>query len=210
MEYKPGDAWTEKVDNEDLLNKNFDANENSSFVPKKSKYDNSKKFAKIEKSKTLKRLYDEVVKTMHEANEMQSNRLYADDFLLPQITGSIWKRMKRHSVWGKMKALFKYFAESLGIGYSPNDFSQIGSNAALDTTDSEGNVTINNTPIQGQYPDGRTFHILPQYYTRKMDDTSQISSDLVNILSNYYKMSAYYKEKVAIKDDCETIVDFLE
>lgn len=210
MEYKPGDAWTEKVDNEDLLNKNFDANENSSFVPKKSKYDNSKKFAKIEKSETLKRLYDEVIKTMHEANEMQSNRLYADDFLLPQITGSIWKRMKRHSVWGKTKALFKYLAESLGIGYSPNDFSQIGSNAALDTADSEGNVTINNTPIQGQYPDGRTFHILPQYYTRKMDDTSQISSDLVNILSNYYKMSAYYKEKVAIKDDCETIVDFLE
>lgn len=210
MEYQPGDAWTEKIDNQDLLNSEFDEKENTSFVPKKSKYDNSKKFSKIEKSSTLKALYDEVINTMSEANEMQSNRLYADNFLLPQITGSVWKRMKRHSAWGKAKALFKYVAESLGIGYSPNDFSQIGSNQALDESNDEQNVVINNTPIQGQYPDGRTFHILPQYYTRRMEDPSQISSDLVRILSNYYKMSAYYKEKVAIKDDCETIVDFLE
>ena len=210
MEYQPGEAWTEKVDNEDLLNSKFDPNEGVSFIPKKSKYDNSKKFSKIENSKTLKALYDEVVKTMQESNAMQQNRTYADDFLLPSITGSIWKRMKRHSAWGKTKVLFKYLAESIGIGYNPNDFSQIGSNMALDVIDSEGNTTINQTPIQGEYPDGRTFHILPQYYTRKMDDASQISSDLVNIVTNYYKMSSYYAERVAIKDDCETIVDFLE
>lgn len=210
MEYQPGDAWTEKVDNESLLNTNFDESEGSSFVPKKALYDNSKKFAKIENSPTLKALYDEVVNTMSEANDMQTNRLYADNYLLPQMTGSIWKRMKRHSAWGKTKALFKYLAESIGIGVNPNDFSQIGSNQALDQADSEGNVTINQTPIQGEYPDGRAFHILPQYYTRKMDDPSQIDSDLIKILSNYYKMSAYYKERVAIKDDCETIVDFLE
>jgi hypothetical protein len=170
MNYEPGDAWTEKVDDEDLLNKKFDINEGSSFVPKKSKYDNSKKFAKIEKSASLKALYDEVVRTMNESNSMQSNRLYADNFLLPQITGSIWKRMKRQSAWGKTKALFKYFAECLGIGYSPNDFSQIGSNMALDSSDNEGTITVNQTPIQGEYPDGRQFHILPQYYTRKMED----------------------------------------
>ena len=262
MEYQPGDAWTEKVDNESLLNKKFDPKENCSFVPKKELYDNSKKFAKIENSTTLKALYDEVVNTMHEANEMQSNRLYADDYLLPQETGTLWKRMKRHSAWGKTKVLFKYLLESAGVnnignkfvsslagatlgaglgllggsiigfpimtaviggvigGYAgfreklgsinQEDYSQIGSTLALDESDSEGNVTVNNTPIRGKYPDGRSFHILPQYYTRKMEDPSQISSDLVRILSNYYKMSSYYKEKVAIKDDCETIVDFIE
>jgi hypothetical protein len=31
--------------------------------------------------------------------------------------------MKRQSAWGATKALFKYFAECLGIGYNPNDFS---------------------------------------------------------------------------------------
>lgn len=216
MEYQPGDAWTEKVDNENLLNKfdektgtGFDEKEGTAFVPKKSLYDNSKKFKKIEDSATLKALYDEVVNTMSEANDMQSNRLYADNFLLPQITGSLWKRMKRHTAWGKFKALVKYVAEALGIGYNPSDFSQIGSNMALDDFNSEGAIGINRTPISGKYPDGRPFHILPQYYTRRMEDPSQISSDLVNILSNYYKMSAYYKEKVQIKDDCETIVDFL-
>lgn len=262
MEYKPGDAWTEKVDNENLLNPHFDKNENCAFVPKKSLYDNSAKFAKIENSPTLKALYEEVVRTMHEANEMQSNRLYADDFLLPQETGTLWKRMKRHSAWGKTKVLFKYLFESAGVNNTGNkfvssiagatlgaglglltgtligfplttailggviggyagfkeklgsinqeDYSQIGSTLALDESDSEGNVTVNNTPIRGKYPDGRSFHILPQYYTRKMEDPSQISSDLIRILSNYYKMSCYYKEKVAIKDDCETIVDFIE
>lgn len=210
MEYQPGDAWTEKVDNEDLLNKNFDENEGTSFVPKKSKYDNSKAFSKIEKSPTLMALYKEVVKTMEEANAMQSNRLYTDKYLLPQITGTIWKRMKNHTAWGKLKVLFNYFFESLGIGYNPNDFSEIGSNMALDLVTSEGDQLTNVNPIKGQYPDGRTFHIMPQYYTRKMDDPSQIDSDLIKILTNYYRMSCYYKERVAIKDDCETIVDFLE
>lgn len=210
MDYEPGDAWTEKVDNEDLLNKNFDENEGTSFVPKKSLYDNSKAFSKIENSPTLKALYDETVKTMEEANDMQSNRLYTDKYLLPQITGTIWKRMKNHTAWGKLKVLFKYFIESLGIGYNPNDFSEIGSNMALDLITSEGDQLQNVNPIKGQYPDGRTFHIMPQYYTRKMDDPSQIDSDLIKILTNYYRMSCYYKERVAIKDDCETIVDFLE
>ena len=210
MEYQPGDAWTEKVDNEDLLNPNFDDSQNTAFVPKKSLYDNSKKFAKIENSPTLKALYDEVVNTMHESNSMQSNRLYADDFLLPQITGSLYKRMKNHSAFGKLTALTQYIGESLGIGYNPEDFSQIGSTAAADEYTSEGELVVNDVPLHGQYPDGRTFHIMPQYYTRRMEDPSRISSDLVNILTNYYKMSQYYKERVAIKDDCETIVDFLE
>ena len=147
---------------------------------------------------------------MHESNSIQSNRLYADDFLLPQITGSLYKRMKNHSAWGKVKVLLQYIAESLGVGYNPEDFSQIGSTAAADEYTSEGDLMVNDVPLHGQYPDGRTFHIMPQYYTRRMEDPSRISSDLVNILTNYYKMSQYYKERVAIKDDCETIVDFLE
>ena len=125
MEYQPGDAWTEKVDNEALLNKKFDPKENCSFVPKKELYDNSKKFAKIENSPTLKALYDEVVNTMHEANEMQSNRLYADDYLLPQETGTLWKRMKRHSAWGKTKVLFKYLLESAGINNTGNKIREL-------------------------------------------------------------------------------------
>ena len=221
MDYEPGDAWTEKVDNEDLLNKDFDESEGTSFVPKKSLYDNSKAFSKFQEfnedgtenenfSPTLRALYDETVKTMEEANAMQSNRLYTDKYLLPQITGTIWKRMKNHTAWGKLKVLFNYFIESLGIGYNPNDFSEIGSNMALDLITSEGDQLKNVNPIKGQYPDGRTFHIMPQYYTRKMDDPSQIDSDLIKILTNYYRMSCYYKERIAIKDDCETIVDFLE
>lgn len=262
MEYQPGDAWTEKVDDESLLNPNFDESENTAFVPKKSKYDNSKQFSKIEKSPTLKALYNGILSTMDESNKMQSNRQYADNFLLPQVTGTIWKRMKRHSMWGKLEVLFKYIAESFGINNTSNriasigagalfggiigvgagallgpvvlssiagsivggiignrtklgsinqeDYSQIGSNMALDEYNVEGVTKINQTPLQGQYPDGRTFHILPQYYTRKMEDPSQISSDLINIVTNYYRMSAYYAERVKIKDDCETIVDFLE
>lgn len=249
MEYVPGDAWIEKVDDEKFVNDKYtqlskeEGNENTAFIPKafdkngKVLYDNSKAFSKFDKnsnkySQTLRDMYDATLRTMRESNEMQTNRQYTDDYLLPQITGSIFKRMKRHPWFNRHLALvrwlrykfgdkpfkvtrpdkiaiaFRVIKELFGLSTNSDDLSQAGLTEAADSTDSEGNTTVNNA-IHGQYADGRTFHILPQYYTRRMQDTSQISSDLVNILSNYYKMSSYYKEKLAIKDDCETIVDFL-
>lgn len=222
MEYQPGDAWTEKVDNQELLNSEYaealeELNNDSevecndpSFIPKKSLYDNSKAFNKIKNSPTLWAFYNGILETMHESNELQTNRLYADDFLLPQITGTLYKRMKRHPLFAKFKIIWKYLIEKIGIGFNPDDYSQIGSNQALDTTTNEGQIIVNNIPIKGRYPDGRTFHIMPQYYTRKLEDPSQISSSLVEIVMSYYKMSNYYSHKIEIKDDCETIVDFLK
>ena len=264
MEYQPGWAWTEKSDNTDILNPKFVDAENTSMIPKKELYDNSKQWNKIQNSDSLKALYNKVHETMHESNEMQTNRQFADDFLLPQMTGTVWKRMKRHPFFKKLDILAQYFAESLGLGsktnyklntakvssigaglgiasglivgsplfaaftgvvglglgltaagifssdaISANDYSSVGSNQALDNNNPEVKKNISSTPIKGQYPDGRSFHILPQYYTRRLENPTQISSDLVNIITNYYKMSCYYDEKVRIKDDCETLVDFI-
>ena len=76
-------------------------------------------------------------------------------------------------------------------------------------TDKEGNQ-IKPKKHVGSYADGRSYNTIPQYYTKKLDDPSMISSDLVNMLISYYRMSKMYNEKSKIKDDCEAIVDRLE
>ena len=87
MEYVPGDAWIEKVDDEDFINQEYlrlskeEGNEDTAFIPKafdeneKKLYDNSKAFSKLDKnstdfSQTLRDMYDETVRTMKESNEM--------------------------------------------------------------------------------------------------------------------------------------------
>lgn len=224
MEYEPGDAWIEKDEGSSThINKEYEKaisdlysddpsmREEQSYIPKKALYDNSKAYNKIKNSKTLWALYKESLNTMRESNAMQTNRLYTDNYLLPQMTGSIWKRMKRRSLGGKIVALIKYISESIGFSYNPDDLQQIGSTSALDYVLSDGTTAkVADNTVHGQYPDGRTFNILPQYFTRRLQDPSQLDSDLINILSNYYKMSCMYKEKLAIRDDCETIVDYIK
>ena len=42
MEIKPGQAWVDKSQNNDFVNKNFDESQGTTFVPKAELYDNSK------------------------------------------------------------------------------------------------------------------------------------------------------------------------
>jgi hypothetical protein len=66
-----------------------------------------------------------------------------------------------------------------------------------------------NTKSVGTYGDGRRLNIVPQYYTRKLRDPSQLSSDLVGITLEYFNASLRYSHKNAIKDKCEAIVDMM-
>lgn len=229
MDWVPGNQFSEEKGNEKYIDPDFDESYNTSFVPDAKLYNNEEAFNKIDKSKTLKALYDATLATMKEANALQTNRIYHDDYLLPQQTGSIWKRIKKHpwfhrsisvynSITGdydkkkistKFGVMGRAILEKLGFLYNPDDAVEYGSSAALDTQTDETTLETVQKPI-GVYPDGRPFHILPQYYTRRLQDASQISSDLVGILCDYYKMSTEYYEKMAIRDKCESIVDFMD
>ena len=188
------------------------------MIPKKiAKYDNSEAYAKVSKEGTaINELYNLVKQTIAESNAMQTNRQYTDDYLLPQETGSIWKKMKHHGWFGYFPVLVRHMLEKIGVGIGKfsrsnieEDLVDTGSTAALDLLDETTGLSSGAAPIKGKYPDGREFHILPQYYTRRLKDPSQLSSDLVGIVLNYYKMSCYYDAKSDIRDDMELLLDFM-
>lgn len=234
MEVLPGDGYINSDENSELLDKEWNESQGQAFIPKKELYDNTVAYNKVMKSKTLKALYDKAYQTIKESNELQTNRTYVDNYLLPQITGSFFKYLKKHSgkwrmAWDFIKtgnvdpstaggAAREYFKDTIGIG--EKGWEQDGSygqliDQALMNQDQFGDVINSKDPtfgneISGERPDGRQLNMIPQYYTRKLKDPSQLSSDLVGILGEYYNQSQKYKNKKEIEATCESMVDMIE
>lgn len=215
MDLEPGDGWIDREQESKFLNKynpetkeGFDESFGSTMVPKESLYKN-KQWDKIQNSTTLTNLHNLVIKTITDSNALQTNRQYYDNYLLPQVMASSLRRMIR-AKWGFLGELIKIIKEKLGIIEDPNSYLDTGEGHSLDDYDSDAMLISRNKKIVGNYADGRSYNTIPQYYTRKLDDPSQISTDLVDMLISYYRMSALYSEKQKIKDDCEIMVDKFE
>lgn len=208
MDLEPGEGWIDREQESKFINKDFDENFGSTMVPKEELYKN-KQWDKIQKSKTLQNFYDLTIKTISDSNKLQTNRQYADNYLLPQVMASSARRMIR-SGWGFFGEIIKLIKEKLGVIEDPNTYLDTGEGHSLDDYDSDAMLITRNKKTVGNYADGRSYNTLPQYYTRKLDDPSQISTDLVDMLISYYRMSSLYSEKSKIKDTCETIVDKFE
>lgn len=215
MDLEPGEGWIDREQESRFLNKynpetreGFDESFGSSMVPKESLYKN-KQWDKIQKSETLTNMYDLVIKTISDSNALQTNRQYADNYLLPQVMASSLRRLIR-SKWGFFGELIKIIKEKFGIIEDPNSYLDTGESHSLDDYDSDAMLISSNKKVVGNYADGRSYNTIPQYYTRKLENPSQISTDLVDMLISYYRMSALYSEKQKIKDDCEVIVDKFE
>lgn len=219
MEFEPNDAWVDREDN-DLENDAFDEIYGVSIVPKRfdehgnKLYDNSEEYDKIfgvkgadgkrtGGSETLQALYNAVQKTIEESNAAYG-REYTDNYLLPQVECTSLERFARRSTWRTasdfIKKLFGY-GRVVGMEEDPND-TEIGQ-SELQTTPEKY------TKVAGVYPDGRDFHVIPQYYTKRLKHPELISKDIVGITRDFYLMSRKYKERSLIKDDCETIIDMI-
>jgi hypothetical protein len=148
-------------------------------------------------------LYNAVQKTIEESNAAYG-REYTDNYLLPQVECTSLERFARRSTWRTasdfIKKLFGY-GRVVGMEEDPND-TEIGQ-SELQTTPEKY------TKIAGVYPDGRDFHVIPQYYTKRLKHPELISKDIVGITRDFYLMSRKYKERSLIKDDCETIIDMI-
>lgn len=224
METIPGDGWIEHSENE-LANDKYDHNNKSFLQPKryeedengrpiknKPLYDNTKAFNKIQKSKNLKRLYDLVLETNRDINRLYGRENF-DEYLLPGITGSLFKYMKgRGSV---ATGALQYAKDELGIGeqgiQQDPEFRQTAERI-LNNTDDFGDM-INNRNISisdGTRPDGSELNMIPRHYTSILDDPSQLSSDLVGMMAQAYKSAADYHFKSEVKDECETLADMMK
>lgn len=211
MEYQPNQYWIEKTEDNALLNKNFhEDGTGRTELPKREIYDNSKQYNKIKNNPRLNALYEACLEVMEFSNAKQTNRQYTDKYLMPQETGTLYRRVKRQPIGQKLEITKEYIKESVGANIAPQDYLNLGSGEAADDVDSEGNAIDTQIPAIGKYPDGRQFSILPQYYTRQLENPSFISADLLGMLQRYVKMSCRYNQRLEIRDTCEALVDFLE
>ena len=242
MEPKPGDGWIDKTNNVLYKNDKYDETENTVYVPKMNienqdangflakelgivlenkdsgKYDNSKKYEYVTKQGTaIADYYNIIKKTIEESNALQTNRPVVDNFLLPQVIGSLWQQTRKRPWFkndGKFAVIWRYLKEKFGKE-SEEDQDTYGIHQDLSETDEAGgNVDYKYDPFKDTYvssmPDGSAYRSLPQFYTKKLKDPSRLSSDLSGIVIGYYNMSQQYHEKSKIADQCELIVEELK
>ena len=217
MELLPGDGWIDRDENNSLLNDKYDSSMGVPYIPKKEFYDNSIQYDRIKNSPTLKALYDGVVSAMTKSNGKLFNRSYSDNYQLPGMTGSIWKYMKSQGATGSVAAAIQYTKDHLGFTESglrqDDDFGATLKEAISEVNDLQ-EIVYDNSPFAtkttGTRPDGRQFNIIPQYYTNKLDDPSQVSSDLIGIVCEYYQKACDFENKSEIRDYVESMVDAIE
>ena len=220
MDVQPNDAWIDKKDN-DLLNPNFNEDYGTAWVPKRSLYDNSTKYNQIfgeGGSKTLQDLYNGVQQTLVESNDMYG-RQYADNFLLPQKECTFLGRLRRKPFWAGIWYYIKRIT-SLGRSKKEDNVSTLGSGRLVGRYDDPNDTEIgqsvqedingNYNKVRGTYPDGRSFHIIPQYFSKRMKHPEYISRDVVDITASYYRMAEMYKQRSLVRNDCEAILDVLQ
>ena len=216
-ELLPGDGWIDRDENNSLLNDKYDSSMGVPYIPKKEFYDNSIQYDRIKNSPTLKALYDGVVSAMTKSNGKLFNRSYSDNYQLPGMTGSIWKYMKSQGATGSVAAAIQYTKDHLGFTESglrqDDDFGATLKEAISEVNDLQ-EIVYDNSPFAtkttGTRPDGRQFNIIPQYYTNKLDDPSQVSSDLIGIVCEYYQKACDFENKSEIRDYVESMVDAIE
>lgn len=216
-ELLPGDGWIDRDENNSLLNDKYDSSMGVPYIPKKEFYDNSIQYDRIKNSPTLKALYDGVVSAMTKSNRKLFNRSYSDNYQLPGMTGSIWKYMKSQGATGSVAAAIQYTKDHLGFTESglrqDDDFGATLKEAISEVNDLQ-EIVYDNSPFAtkttGTRPDGRQFNIIPQYYTNKLDDPSQVSSDLIGIVCEYYQKACDFENKSEIRDYVESMVDAIE
>lgn len=220
VEVTAGDGWIDTSKNNELLDTEFDESQGMTMVPKLEikRYDNREQYNKIINSATLSALYNAVHRTIVESNDCFNNiHQYRDDYLLPQITGSLYKRMK--GVGSKWRAIKDYVSEGTGFGgdlaFTQDTEFGLNGDTIFDKLDEfgaiiEGEYEVFGGKTRGMRPDGRRLNMLPQYFSRKLKDPGQISADLVGIVCEYYNQCNRYKNKDEIKDTCEAIVDMFE
>lgn len=224
MDVVPGDGWINTNEDEynELLDPHFKEfeSEGMTMIPRtdvlNGRYDNSKAYRKItEATDTLLPLYEAIHSTIKECNTIYKGEGYHDDYLLPQITGSYFDRvLNSSSFWG---ATWSYIKDGIGINtQSVSQSDEFGQNidTIFDKIDEFGQMLAGNSDrsdalASGKRPDGTPLNMIPQYYTRLLDDPSQISKDLCGITCEYYKQALRFKYKSQIQDTAETVVDMM-
>ena len=179
----PDSSWIEMDKTSPYYNNNFDPSYGMSRVPKRSKYDNSANFNKLNKEE--KALYDELFNTMVESNNMIVFKKHLNNGQLPQIEGGAWTLLNSQDTVLK------------GLGYMFKDrfaVKEDDPNAITDTT---------------LDPDGTGIRLVPTRFMKKLDNPEALTNDLVGSIIAYYGMAVNFQEMSKIAPKMEMYLNML-
>lgn len=137
-------------------------------------------------NKALSELRKALIDTMEESNSKLNNLEYLNKYRLPQISGSLYKHLK-------------------ASGFNP--FAAVGNYLLDAATVKNDDVGINKKVLTS--PDGTSLALIPQYFTKQLDDPATISADMVGSVIQYFKMAENFKQKNEVKGEVENIKSFL-
>ena len=181
---EPSLEFGEMSDESVFYNKNYDRSNPEYYQPKRSLYDNSKAYNSVMNNAALRELRQGILDAMNESNGKLINRNNLNQYKLPQISGSTYRYIKS-------RGLLKGLRGSLLDSATTND----------DTTGINKKVATS--------ADGTTLDMIPQYFLKDLDDPATISADMVGSVIAYYRMAENFKQKSAVRAQCENIKTFL-
>jgi hypothetical protein len=147
-------------------------------------------------------MYDGLHQTIKEANDIM-NLEYQDDYMLPQVECTSLERLGRK---GTMRSFGRLFGWGRFYGRVEDPNEQERSDDYKETVNTpEGGIE----KLARTYPDGRDYHSIPRYFTKKLEHPELLSKNAVGIVWDYYRNACKYRERNKIKDDCEMIADLI-
>ena len=179
----PDSSWIEMDKTSPYYNNNFDPSYGMSRVPKRSKYDNSANFNKLNKEE--KALYDELFNTMIESNNMIVFKKHLNNGQLPQIEGGAWTLLNSQDTVLK------------GLGYMFKDRFAVKEDDPNAITD----ATLD--------PDGTGIRLVPTRFMKKLDNPEALTNDLVGSIIAYYGMAVNFQEMSKIAPKMEMYLNML-
>jgi len=182
IKIEPSAMFQELDQDSPFVNHNFDITDTNSVQPKRSVYDNSKAYDKIMRNQDNINLYNALRDNMAESNAKIPFLATRDPHMLPQISGSAFD----HIMSAGFKGLGRYTKDKFTIN---NDDADYIVNEAL------------------MRPDKSKLKFIPTHYISRLEHPESISSDIVGMNAEYFRMAENYSKMAQIAPTMEVILE---
>lgn len=204
ISYVPSSIYSEVDRNSKYYNNDYDESNPEYYQPKyvitgdtdtgdRTRYDSREQYNKIMSDPDAKNLYETLLKYKAIADS-NTNIPSIDNYLVPQISGSMYQFMKIRDKDLKhlMKSLTKQFGEYVADAVSAKN-DDLGYNPEQAATRA----------------DGSKFRTIPVYYVERLENPNQLTNDLIGSVIAYYKMAENFKAKSEIEPELQVIQEMM-
>ena len=182
IKIEPSAMFQELDQDSPFVNPNFDITNTNSVQPKRSVYDNSKAYDKVMRNQDNVNLYNALRDNMAESNAKIPFLATRDPHMLPQISGSAFDYIMSAGV----KGIGRYIKDKFV------------------TNNDDADYVISETLMR---PDKSKLKFIPTHYISRLDHPESISSNLVGINAEYFKMAENYSKMSQIAPTMEVILE---